>query len=80
MVPKCFPPADRAPYECPSLAGSASVDCANFHFQNQGGAPMPIPDFQTLMLPVLRLAAEGEIRVSDAVDRLASDFRLSPED
>jgi len=41
---------------------------------------MPIPDFQTLMLPVLRLAAEGEIRVSDAVDRLASDFRLSPED
>ena len=41
---------------------------------------MPIPDFQTLMLPVLRLAAEGEIRVSDAVDRLASDFKLSPED
>lgn len=40
---------------------------------------MPIPDFQTLMLPVLRLAA-GEIRVSDAVDRLASDFKLSPED
>ena len=41
---------------------------------------MSIPDFQSLMLPVLRLAAEGEIRVSDAVDRLASDFKLSPED
>jgi restriction endonuclease Mrr len=41
---------------------------------------MPIPDFQSLMLPLLRLAAEGEVRVSEAVDRLADDFKLSPED
>ena len=41
---------------------------------------MSIPDFQTLMLPVLRLAANGEVRVSDAVDRLANDFKLSPEE
>jgi restriction system protein len=39
-----------------------------------------IPDFQTLMLPALRLASVGELRVSDAVDRLANDFKLSPED
>ncbi len=41
---------------------------------------MPIPDFQTLMLPVLRLAAEREWRISDAVDRLADDFHLSQEE
>lgn len=39
-----------------------------------------IPDYQTLMLPVLRLAAEGEIRISDAVELLADQFSLSPDD
>ena len=38
---------------------------------------MAIPDFQTLMLPVLRLAAEGEVFASDAVQRLADEFQLS---
>jgi restriction system protein len=41
---------------------------------------VPIPDFQTLMLPVLRLAAEKEWRISDAVDRLADQFHLSDEE
>ena len=31
---------------------------------------MPIPDFQTLMLPVLRLAAHGETRVPDLEELL----------
>ncbi len=39
-----------------------------------------IPDFQTLMLPVLKLAAKGEIRIGDAIDQLAKDFNLSPEE
>lgn len=38
---------------------------------------MPIPDYQTLMLPVLRLAAEGETRVSDVSDRIADDLSLT---
>jgi restriction system protein len=41
---------------------------------------MPIPDFQTLMLPLLQLAADKEWRISDAVERLADDFHLSQED
>ncbi|MGD0901789.1 MAG: restriction endonuclease [Terracidiphilus sp.] len=41
---------------------------------------MPIPDFQTLMLPVLKLSAEKEWRISDAVERLADDYNLSPEE
>jgi restriction system protein len=41
---------------------------------------MPIPDFQTLMLPVLRLAHGGEMRAADAVDRMADEFRLTPEE
>ncbi|MBR9973934.1 winged helix-turn-helix domain-containing protein, partial [Magnetospirillum sulfuroxidans] len=41
---------------------------------------MAIPDFQTLMLPVLKVAAEGEQRISDVVTRLADDFGLSSEE
>lgn len=39
---------------------------------------MPIPDYQTLMLPVLRLAADGrEHRFRDAIEQLASDFNVT---
>lgn len=41
---------------------------------------MAVPDYQTLMLPVLKVAAEGEQRISDVVGRLAEDFVLSPEE
>jgi len=41
---------------------------------------MPIPDFQTLMLPLLQLAADREWRISDAVERLADDYKLSQEE
>ncbi|ODT47767.1 restriction endonuclease [Devosia sp. 63-57] len=38
---------------------------------------MAIPDYQTLMLPVLVLASEGEQRVGDITDRIASQFGLT---
>jgi restriction system protein len=38
-----------------------------------------IPDYQTLMLPVLRIAAEGETTVPRVVERLAEQFALKPE-
>jgi restriction system protein len=38
---------------------------------------MLIPDYQSLMLPVLRLAAEGETRVPDAAEKLANQLGLS---
>lgn len=41
---------------------------------------MTVPDYQTLMLPVLRLAAEGEKRVGDVIDRVADEFGLSTEE
>jgi restriction system protein len=41
---------------------------------------MSIPDFQTLMLPVLKLSAVKEWRISDAVERLAEEFNLSQEE
>lgn len=41
---------------------------------------MTIPDYQTLMLPVLRLAAEGETRVADAAGRIAGEFGLTPQE
>jgi len=41
---------------------------------------MAIPDFQTLMLPVLRAAAGGEVKISDVVEWLAEQFGLTPEE
>lgn len=41
---------------------------------------MPIPDFQTLMLPVLRLADSGEIKVAEAVGRIADEFALTDQE
>lgn len=41
---------------------------------------MAIPDYQSLMLPVLRLAAVGETRVLDILDPIADEFGLSPEE
>lgn len=41
---------------------------------------MNIPDFQTLMLPVLRSAAKDEVKISDVVEQLAVEFNLSLEE
>jgi restriction system protein len=39
---------------------------------------MAIPDYQTLMLPVLKVANDGnEHRISDVVDTLAAEFNLT---
>ena len=40
---------------------------------------MAIPDYQTLMLPVLQCSAAGEVSVRDAVERLAREFKLTDE-
>src|SRR6056297_4101962 len=39
-----------------------------------------IPDYQTLMKPVMELAASGEIKVSDAVSRLEIVFGLTEDE
>ncbi len=42
---------------------------------------MAIPDFQTLMLPVLRLASDGaEHKFSQAVETLADEFQLTADE
>lgn len=40
---------------------------------------MSIPDYQSLMLPVLALSSKGEIRIGDAVERLAQQLSLTPQ-
>lgn len=42
-------------------------------------APQPIPDYQTLMLPLLKLAAERELSIPEAVKRFAVDFHMTAE-
>jgi len=38
---------------------------------------MPIPDYETLMLPVLREAANREVHVRDLIARLADQYHLT---
>jgi restriction system protein len=41
---------------------------------------MSIPDYQSLMLPVLTASLDGEIRIGDVVERLAEKLGLGPEE
>ncbi|KYG79504.1 restriction endonuclease [Roseivirga seohaensis] len=41
---------------------------------------MMIPDYQTLMLPVLKSSANGEISTSEVIDDLAEEYSLTQEE
>ena len=41
---------------------------------------MPVPDFQTLMLPVLRLFGEGATNVADCLPRIRAEFAITDEE
>lgn len=41
---------------------------------------MPVPDYETLMLPVLRLFSEGVNNVAECLPRLRSEFDISDEE
>lgn len=41
---------------------------------------MTIPDYQTLMLPVLRCASSGEVRINDVINILAREFDLTDDE
>lgn len=41
---------------------------------------MSIPDYQTLMLPLLKQGASGEARVLDAEKKIGEEFGLTPEE
>jgi len=46
----------------------------------EGEATLPIPTYQELKLPLLKLVGEGEISRQDAVQRLIKEFQLTPEE
>lgn len=41
---------------------------------------MPIPDYQSLMLPVLVASSQGEVRIGAVVEELADQLALTPEE
>src|SRR5947209_14709572 len=42
---------------------------------------MAVPDFQTLMLPLLKLASDGQRHtLAEAIERLTQEFHFSDED
>ena len=42
--------------------------------------PMPIPDFQTLMRPILEHAQMGEFRIGELIETLSDEFGLTAEE
>lgn len=48
--------------------------------QLQGRVRMPVPDYQSMMLPILRFANRGEFKPADARKRISDKFNLSPKD
>src|SRR5438094_2741900 len=61
------------PTTCANWAGKAES-----RFPNQN---MPIPDYQTVMLPLLKLAADGkEHHIRDAINALGNQFGLSEQE
>ena len=44
------------------------------------GKTMTIPDYQSLMLPVLISSSKGEIRIGPAIEELADQLGLSPQE
>src|SRR6516162_1143260 len=47
---------------------------------NVQGTRMAIPDYQTLMLPVLTISTTEEARFGDVVEKLAGQLGLTPEE
>ena len=47
---------------------------------NNQDVQMPIPDYQSLMLPVLLASSNGEARIGAVVEELADQLGLSPEE
>jgi len=43
-------------------------------------AVVAIPDYQSLMLPVLKASAQGEVQIGLVVEKLADQFGLTPEE
>jgi restriction system protein len=41
---------------------------------------MTVPDYQSLMLPVLKQSSHGEVRIGDVVENLSTELRLSEQD
>jgi len=41
---------------------------------------MPIPDYQSLMLPVLVASSKGEVRIGSVVEQLADQLGLTTQE
>ncbi|MDP1092443.1 hypothetical protein Q6316_29815, partial [Klebsiella pneumoniae] len=67
-------------YSCIFIANTSALSFAPVH-QNKGWFPaIPIPDYQTLMLPVLKSAALGETSVPKTESFIAAELGLAQED
>jgi restriction system protein len=65
---------------CDAGPAVAALQCQSADDFEISELTMSIPDYQTLMLPVLSLSAKGEIRVGDAVEQLAKKLELTDDE
>jgi restriction system protein len=53
----------------------------NWLEERSGGLGLPVPDYQSFMRPLLAFGADGnEKNINAAIDALANEFHLTPED
>lgn len=70
-----WPP--NGPGRFDALKEGLALRCSRARF----GKPVPVPDFQSLMLPTLRaLSEKTEMRLSEVRERVADAEELSPQD
>ncbi len=64
-----------------TIASGGCYRLATLANQRTHGVNVAVPDFQTLMLPLLKLASDGQQHtLAEAVERLAQEFQLSDDD
>lgn len=75
-------PTDRSRRRLPGgwPAALASASSSPRPIEPGRSQPMPVPDFQTLMLPVLRAARDGELSMVEAREKAAQALGLSEDD
>lgn len=65
---------------CTAVRTVAGCDLDDVIVAIWGPSNLSIPDYQTLMLPLLKRAALGEMRVLEAEKQLGDEFGLTPEE
>src|SRR5580698_5359973 len=80
-MPLCRGPDKPRADQNSSPVSQRALLCIVYECRNsKNGQNMIIPDYQSLMLPVLTASSKGEVRIGAVVEDLANQLGLSPQE